>query len=116
MQSRKVVDNRERLNVNDMGTSLIQVVYFCFSIIISTEAGKMEKVDLLIRNGKVFTETGFYDLDVAAIGEKIAFISKPGVIPDGKKTIDARGKYVLPGIIDWHTHLREPGFTHKEDF
>ena len=76
---------------------------------ISTEAGKMDRVDLLIRNGKVFTEAGFQELDVAAMGEKIAFLSKPGSIPDAKKTIDAKGKYVLPGIIDWHAHLREPG-------
>ncbi len=76
----------------------------------------MNQVDLLIKNGKVYTEAGFKDLDVAALGEKIAFLAKPGSIPDGKKTIDARGKYVLPGMIDWHAHLREPGFTHKEDF
>jgi dihydroorotase (multifunctional complex type) len=76
----------------------------------------MDRVDLLIKNGKVYTEGGFQDLDVAAVGEKIAFLSKPGSVPNGKKTIDAKGKYVLPGIIDWHTHLREPGFTHKEDF
>jgi dihydroorotase-like cyclic amidohydrolase len=78
--------------------------------------GRMNQVDLLIKNGKVHTEAGFKDLDVAAIGEKIAFLSKSGSIPDGKKTIDAKGKYVLPGMIDWHAHLREPGFTHKEDF
>lgn len=28
--------------------------------------------------------------------------------------IDAQGKYVVPGLIDMHTHLREPGFEHKE--
>mgnify|MGYP005842139061 CR=1 FL=1 len=76
----------------------------------------MSKVDLLIKNGKVYTEQGFHDLDVGVIGEKIACLCKPGMIPEGVKTIDAKGKYVLPGIIDWHTHIREPGFTHKEDF
>ncbi len=76
----------------------------------------MSTIDLLIRNGKVYTEEGFQALDVGVAGEKIAFLSKPGVITDGARTIDAAGQYVLPGIIDWHTHLREPGFTHKEDF
>lgn len=29
--------------------------------------------------------------------------------------IDAKGNYVLPGLIDLHVHFREPGLTHKED-
>ena len=32
----------------------------------------------------------------------------------GIRTIDALGLYVLPGLIDMHTHLREPGFEYKE--
>jgi len=32
----------------------------------------------------------------------------------GFRTIDASGLYVLPGLIDMHTHLREPGFEYKE--
>lgn len=43
--------------------------------------------------------------------------------PDGENdgpnaeciTIDARGKWVVPGLIDLHVHLREPGFEYKED-
>jgi len=76
----------------------------------------MSEVDLLVKNGKVYTQDGFRELDVGVNGEKIALISKPGVIQDARKIIDAKGKYVLPRIIDFHTHMREPGFTHKEDF
>ncbi len=76
----------------------------------------MNKVDLLVKNGKVYTEAGFQDLDVAVSGEKIAFITMPGTIPEAETTIDAAGKYVLPGIIEVHVHVREPGFTYKEDF
>ena len=33
----------------------------------------------------------------------------------GKLTvIDAKGKYVMPGFVDLHVHLREPGFEYKE--
>ena len=34
---------------------------------------------------------------------------------NGHKTIDAKGKWVFPGLIDLHVHLREPGFEYKED-
>src|SRR5208337_3000420 len=34
-------------------------------------------------------------------------------LPD-LQTIDAAGLYVLPGLVDMHTHLREPGYEHKE--
>ncbi len=44
-------------------------------------------------------------------------ISKIGDIGplDGCEIIDAKGKYVLPGIVDMHVHFREPGFEGKED-
>lgn len=37
--------------------------------------------------------------------------------PDGADTItiDAEGKWVVPGLIDLHVHFREPGFEYKED-
>jgi dihydroorotase (multifunctional complex type) len=76
----------------------------------------MGTVDLLVKNGKVYTESGFQDLDVATIGEEIAFLSKPGAVNEAKTVIDAKGKYVLPGMIDFHCHMRDPGLTHKEDF
>jgi dihydroorotase len=31
------------------------------------------------------------------------------------QVIDAQGAYLLPGVIDSHVHLREPGYTHKGD-
>ncbi|MDD2393389.1 MAG: dihydroorotase, partial [Eubacteriales bacterium] len=31
------------------------------------------------------------------------------------KVIDASGKYVFPGLIDAHCHLRDPGFEYRED-
>lgn len=33
----------------------------------------------------------------------------------GYKTVDAKGKWIFPGLIDLHVHLREPGFEYKED-
>lgn len=34
---------------------------------------------------------------------------------DGVEVIDATGKYVTPGLVDMHVHLRDPGFSFKED-
>ena len=33
----------------------------------------------------------------------------------GDAILDAGGKVLLPGLVDMHVHLRDPGFTHKED-
>lgn len=37
------------------------------------------------------------------------------LVPEDEETIDARGCYLLPGVIDDHVHMREPGLTHKAD-
>ncbi len=54
---------------------------------------------------------GRFDLLVAA--GKIACVS-PRLECSNVRVIDAAGKIVLPGFIDLHTHLREPGFEYKE--
>ena len=38
-----------------------------------------------------------------------------GTLPPSTQVIDARGKYLIPGIIDEHVHFREPGLTQKAD-
>lgn len=73
------------------------------------------KADLLIKNGMVWNDGVFEPLDVAAAGEKIAFFAPAGSQRDEEfaAVIDARGKYVLPGMIDFHCHIREPGVEEK---
>ncbi|HML36846.1 MAG TPA: dihydroorotase [Bacillota bacterium] len=41
--------------------------------------------------------------------------SEDSVPKDECITIDARGKWIVPGLIDLHVHFREPGFEYKED-
>src|SRR5919201_1029032 len=71
----------------------------------------------LIKNGTVVTATDQYKGDVLVEDEKIALIGTT-VDVDADKTIDASGKYVLPGGIDVHTHLDMPfgGTTSADDF
>ena len=73
--------------------------------------------DLVIKNGKIVTTQAIYEGDDIAVSRgKILAIDKAGSFPEAKEVIDAMGRYVLPGIIDVHVHLRDPGFTYKEDF
>lgn len=58
-----------------------------------------EQCDLYIREGKV-----------AKVGSLL-----PDDLPSEERlVIDASGKYVMPGFLDLHVHLREPGFEYKE--
>jgi dihydroorotase (multifunctional complex type) len=72
-------------------------------------------IDLLIKNGILFTAGGWVEADLLADGGKIVGIRK-SVQDAADEVIDASGKYVVPGLIDAHIHLRDPGYTHKEDY
>ncbi len=74
------------------------------------------QADLVLKNGLVFTSKGIVEADIAVNEEKVAKIAKGPNIPKGVKTIDCRGKIILPGLIDPHVHFRDPGETEKEDF
>lgn len=62
--------------------------------------------DLIIRNGRVVSEKDVFVLDVAVQDEKIAALGMPGQFDEvgAEETIDATGKYVIPGGIDAHVH------------
>jgi dihydropyrimidinase len=74
-------------------------------------------MSLLIKNGTIVTATDQYRGDVLVEGEQISTIGTSlSVVAD--HTIDAKGKYVLPGGIDVHTHLDMPfgGTKSADDF
>ncbi|HUC61279.1 MAG TPA: allantoinase AllB [Alphaproteobacteria bacterium] len=73
-------------------------------------------VDLVIHGGTVVNATGRVAASVAIEGGKIAAIGPRETMPEARETIDARGRYVLPGAIDAHVHFREPGLEYKEDW
>lgn len=77
----------------------------------------MSDIDLAIIGGRVWTPEGFRDhTDVMVTGETIEDISPSSEAPiEAEVVIDAVGKLVLPGLIDTHSHHRDPGFTYKED-
>jgi len=70
---------------------------------------------LVIKNANVI-------LPGEAEAQKLDILSENGVITDiapgisgGGEVIDAAGMYALPGLVDIHCHLRDPGFEYKED-
>ena len=73
-------------------------------------------LDLAVVNGLVFIEGGFRKADVGIQDGKFALVGAPGSLPEAKRTIDAAGKYVMPGGIDTHVHYRDPGHAERETF
>ncbi|MBP0978399.1 MAG: dihydropyrimidinase [Oscillospiraceae bacterium] len=65
-------------------------------------------MDLLFKGGTVVTATSKFKADVAVKGEKIVAVGN-NLKPDAKtEVVDCKGKLVLPGAIDGHTHLAMP--------
>ena len=73
--------------------------------------------NLLIQGGRVIDPSSRRDevADVLVEDGKVARIGQGLQAPPGAAVIDARGKIVMPGLIDPHVHLRDPGFEDKED-
>ena len=71
---------------------------------------------ILIKNGHVIDPDTKLDqvADVLLEDDKIQEV-KENIKDKADRVIDARGCYVMPGLIDMHVHLRDPGLTHKED-
>ena len=51
--------------------------------------------------------------DILIEDDKIKEISK-GISSEADRIIECEGLNIIPGMIDMHCHLREPGFEHKE--
>lgn len=64
----------------------------------------------LLKNGYIFTENGFVKRDVFVIDDRL---SLSRFIPYDE-SIDCDSCFIIPGFVDVHVHLREPGFFYKE--
>ncbi len=68
---------------------------------------------VLIKNAKIVNENQIIESDLLIENDIISKISANIPETEADHTIDAEGKYLLPGIIDDQVHFREPGLTHK---
>ena len=60
-------------------------------------SGRLAKANIVIENGRI----------------KSVGIAEPKQVD---KRVDAKGRLILPGLVDGHAHLHDPAFTNREDF
>jgi len=71
---------------------------------------------VLIKNARLVNEGSVDKRDVLVEGDIIKQISERiDTIPPNTMIIDAKNRYLMPGVIDDQVHFREPGLTHKAD-
>lgn len=71
--------------------------------------------DRVVIGGRVVTADGVQEIEIGVKGGKITAIGS-GLEREGAEIVDARGKIVMPGGVDVHVHLNEPGLGHWEGF
>lgn len=76
----------------------------------------MTAFDTLLRGGQVVDADGIQRLDLAFSNGSIAARLAPGEPAEATRVVRVGGKFLLPGLVDAHVHLREPGMVWKEDF
>jgi len=67
----------------------------------------------ILKSGMVFDGNGFVSRDIAIVDGLISSVSSSLSGAD-VQILDLSDKFVFPGFIDVHVHLREPGFIYKE--
>ena len=74
-------------------------------------------LDLIVKGGRVFTSSDVFEKDIGIKDGKISAVSSSLSDPSAK-VVDATGKFVLPGLIDGHTHMEFPfmGTVTVDDF
>lgn len=72
---------------------------------------------MLIQAGRVVDPANGIDrqMDIRVLDGKITAVEESLAPMAGEEVIDAKGLAVMPGLVDMHVHLRDPGLTHKED-
>ena len=70
-------------------------------------------MNLLLTGGAVFLNGSFQNMDLAIDQGRIVSVS-PSLPKEGFSVIELHNHLIVPGFVDVHVHLREPGFSYKE--
>jgi dihydroorotase (multifunctional complex type) len=71
---------------------------------------------LTVRSRRILTPDGWRDGVIVVRDGRVETIAEAGSAPAAEREIDAGDDPIIPGLIDTHVHLRDPGFTDKEDY
>lgn len=76
----------------------------------------MRRVDLLLV-GRAYVDGSLEEVAVAVEDGKIAAVTRPSLAPPAERKLELGASAVLlPGMVDIHVHMREPGLEYKEDW
>lgn len=71
--------------------------------------------DLLVSNAQIVTPSSTFQGNIYVTGGRISAITSEKEAGAARE-IDAAGRFVLPGMVDEHIHMMDPGFTDREDW
>ncbi|MBW2122689.1 MAG: amidohydrolase family protein, partial [Deltaproteobacteria bacterium] len=73
------------------------------------------QVETRIINGKIVTPSAIVEAGIAIENGKFVAIADDRSLPKARKTLDAEGRYILPGIIDEHVHTLDMGMAETNE-
>ena len=73
-------------------------------------------LDFILKNGKTFVDGRFQKVNVGVKDGKIVLICDDDNMPEAKEIMNLDGQYLIPGTIDTHMHVRDPGHTERGNF
>ena len=76
----------------------------------------MSQESILIKNGVIVNSHNLLKADLLITDGKIEVVGKSLSSAHASMVIDANGHYILPGAVDGHVHMMDPGNTDREDF
>lgn len=73
-------------------------------------------IDLVVKGGKIVQSDGVFAAGLGVQDGRIVVIGEEAQLPAAHQIIEADGLLILPGLIDPHVHMRDPGHTEREDW
>ena len=74
----------------------------------------MARVSLVIAGANVWHKGAFSVCDVLVEDGRVVAIAESITPSEGIRVVEGHGRVLLPGLVDMHVHLREPGYSYKE--